>query len=141
MAATQGSSQAAFARFVRHAVDHAKDERGWTVTELAAHTGVGRSTLFRWLAGDWHTYPEMAKVRAFCVALDVPVNAAFRALGVPDNHQGAGDGQRGGCEPPIDADLQVIINRLADPAVPAAEKQLIRDLLRYLARRPMRRAG
>ena len=74
----------AFARFVRRAIDDARDERGWTVTDLASHTGVGRSTVFRWLAGDWQDYPELAKVRGFCAALDVPVAAAFRALGLPD---------------------------------------------------------
>jgi len=128
----------AFARFVRRAIDDAREERGWTVTELAAHTGVGRSTVFRWLAGDWHDYPELAKVRGFCAALDLPVAAAFRALGLPD----AGAVPRRRAEDaPVEADVRVILERLADPSVPAEEKHHIRDLLRYLARRPVRRAG
>lgn len=128
----------AFARFVRRAIDDAREERGWTVSDLAGHTGVGRSTVFRWLAGDWHDYPELAKVRGFCAALDLPVTAAFRALGLPD----AGPApRRRGDEGPVEADVRVILQRLADPAVPAEEKHHIRDLLRYLARRPVRRAG
>jgi transcriptional regulator with XRE-family HTH domain len=141
MGAAQDSPQAAFARFVRRAIDNARDERGWTVSDLAAHTGVGRSTVFRWLAGDWQDYPELAKVRGFCAALDVPVSAAFRALGLPDGEAQATAtaGRSGGG--PVDADIRVIKARLADPAVPVEEKKLIRDLLRYLARRPVERPG
>jgi transcriptional regulator with XRE-family HTH domain len=137
-AAHESSPQEAFARFVRRAIDDARDERGWTVSDLAAHTGVGRSTVFRWLAGDWQDYPELAKVRGFCAALDVPVAAAFRALGVPD---GAPDGGRDRDGGNADADIRVIQSRLSDPRVPADEKKMIRDLLRYLAQRPVRRAG
>ena len=129
----------AFARFVRRAIDDAREERGWTVTDLATHTGVGRSTVFRWLAGDWQDYPELAKVRGFCAALDLPVAAAFRALGLPD--AGTVPRRRGGEEGPVEADVRVILERLADPNVPAEEKHHIRDLLRYLARRPVLRAG
>jgi transcriptional regulator with XRE-family HTH domain len=138
MGAAHESPQEAFARLVRRAIDDARDERGWTVSDLAAHTGVGRSTVFRWLAGDWQDYPELAKVRGFCAALDVPVAAAFRALGVPD---GAPTGARHRDGGNADADIRVIQNRLADPRVPAEEKKMIRDLLRYLAHRPARRAG
>ncbi|MFI6758745.1 multiprotein-bridging factor 1 family protein [Micromonospora sp. NPDC050417] len=149
MGAASDSPQAAFARFVRRAIDDAKDERGWSVTDLAAHTGVGRSTVFRWLAGDWHDYPELAKVRGFCAALDVPVTAAFRALGLPDGEpvparrpgRPPSGGTRKRADDQVDADLRVILTRLADPTVPADEKQLICDLLRYLAQRPVRRAG
>ena len=55
--------QVAFSRFVRRAVDDAKERYGWTVTRLAAETGVGRSTLFRWLSGEGQDFPELAKVR------------------------------------------------------------------------------
>jgi transcriptional regulator with XRE-family HTH domain len=137
--AAQESPQSAFARFVRRAIDDAKNERGWTVTDLAAQTGVGRSTVFRWLAGDWQDYPELAKVRGFCAALDVPVAAAFRALGLPDGDGRADQADRDTA--PLDADVRVILSRLADPTVPADEKKLIRDMLRYLARRPVRSAG
>ena len=129
----------AFARFVRRAIDAAREERGWTVTDLATHTGVGRSTVFRWLAGDWQDYPELAKGRGFCAALDLPVAAAFRALALPD--AGRVPRRRGAEDGPVEADVRVILDRLADPNVPAEEKHHIRDLLRYLARRPVRRAG
>jgi transcriptional regulator with XRE-family HTH domain len=138
MGSAEVSPQTAFARFVRRAIDDAREERGWTVSDLASHTGVGRSTVFRWLAGDWQDYPELAKVRGFCAALDVPVAAAFRALGLPDGTPAA---RRASDDAPVEADVRVILDRLADPTVPADEKHQIRDLLRYLARRPARRAG
>jgi transcriptional regulator with XRE-family HTH domain len=116
--------QEAFARFVRRAVDDAKNRRGWTVTRLATETGLGRSTLFRWLAGDCQEFPEIANVRSFCAALDIPVTAAFTALGVREDLDG---------EPDARADVQKILARLTDPGVPAAEKRVIRDMLRYLA--------
>jgi transcriptional regulator with XRE-family HTH domain len=123
--------QVAFARFVRGAVDSAKAQRGWTVTRLAAETGVGRSTLFRWLSGDCQEFPELAKVRGFCRALDIPVTAAFTALGV---REGAGvDAPSTEAEAEARADMQRILRRLIDPAVPRAQKAVIRDMLRYLA--------
>jgi transcriptional regulator with XRE-family HTH domain len=136
MGAAPDTPQAAFARFVRRAIDDARDQRGWTVTDLATHTGVGRSTVFRWLAGDWQDYPELAKVRGFCAALDVPVTAAFRALGLPNGEAGPGGTTS---DDQVDADIRVILGRLGDPGVPVEEKKLIRDLLSYLASRPVRR--
>ncbi|SCL40608.1 Transcriptional regulator, contains XRE-family HTH domain [Micromonospora pallida] len=138
MGSAEVSPQMAFARFVRRAIDDAREQHGWTVTDLAAHTGVGRSTVFRWLAGDWQDYPELAKVRGFCAALDVPVAAAFRALGVPD---AAPTASRRVDDAPVEADVRIILDRLADPTVAAEEKHQIRDMLRYLAQRPARRAG
>jgi transcriptional regulator with XRE-family HTH domain len=134
--ATDDSPQAAFARFVRRAVDDAKNARGWTVNDLASETGVGRSTLFRWLAGDWHDYPELAKVQNFCSALDVPVSAAFRALNMP------GRSPSMTARPSrVDKDLQVILDRLTDPTVSTAEKRHIREALRRLATRPIRKTA
>ena len=127
----QPMDQVAFARFVRGAVDTAKTQRGWTVTRLAAETGVGRSTLFRWLSGDCQEFPELAKVRGFCRALDIPVTAAFTALGV---REGAGvDAPPADAEVEARADMQRILRRLVDPTVPRAQKAVIRDMLRYLA--------
>jgi transcriptional regulator with XRE-family HTH domain len=116
--------QEAFAQFVRRAVDDAKNRRGWTVTRLATETGVGRSTLFRWLNGDCQEFPELANVRSFCMALDIPVSAAFAALGVREENDVEADARD---------DVQKILGRLADPNVPAADKRVIRDMLRYLA--------
>jgi transcriptional regulator with XRE-family HTH domain len=140
--------QVAFARFVRRAVDMAKTQRGWTVTRLAAETGVGRSTLFRWLSGDCQEFPELANVRGFCQALDIPVTAAFTALGVregdapsgrrdraasPDGDDAWLQGMGTRAEAPARADMRRILSRLTDPAVPRAQKTVIRDMLRYLA--------
>jgi transcriptional regulator with XRE-family HTH domain len=132
MAVSKSAARVGFARFVRHAVDGAKDKRGWSVTRLAAETGVGRSTLFRWLAGDWQDFPEMATVRGFCKALDIPVSAAFTALGVPELGPAIPE------DPAVQADLRVILDRLADPDTPLAEKTAIRDGLHLLAGRPTR---
>lgn len=118
--------QAAFSRFVRRAVDDAKERYGWTVTRLAAETGVGRSTLFRWLSGDGQDFPEVAKVRSFCEALHIPVGAAFAALGV------GADGPASE-EAAARADIDQILARLGNPRVSATEKKVIRDMLRYLA--------
>lgn len=74
----------AFAQFVRQAVDDAREQHGWTVSDVAAHTGVGRSTVFRWLAGDWQDDPELAKVRGFCAALGLSVAEALPSLGWPN---------------------------------------------------------
>jgi transcriptional regulator with XRE-family HTH domain len=129
MAVSQGQARASFARFVRRAVDEAKNSRGWSVTRLAAETGVGRSTLFRWLAGDWHDFPEVATVRGFCEALDIPVGAALGALGLRAGGAPVPD------DPAVADDLRVILERLADPATSAGDKRAIRDGLRILAAR------
>jgi transcriptional regulator with XRE-family HTH domain len=141
--------QVAFARFVRRAVDTAKTQRGWTATRLAAETGVGRSTLFRWLSGDCQEFPELANVRGFCRALDIPVAAAFTALGLRERDVPSGrrdreedpDGEDAWlpyglgtrAEAGARADMGRILLRLSDPAVPRAQKIVIRDMLRYLA--------
>ena len=127
----QPMDQVAFARFVRRAVDTAKTQRGWTVTRLAAETGVGRSTLFRWLSGDCQEFPELAKVRGFCRALDIPVTAAFTALGVREGT--AIDAPPTDAEAEARADMGRILRRLIDPTLPPAQKAVIRDMLRYLA--------
>ena len=119
--------QVAFSRFVRGAVDDAKTRRGWTVTRLASETGVGRSTLFRWLAGDCHDFPELSNVRGFCEALEIPVSTAFAALGMRS------DDTRSQADAGVRADIQRVLARLNDPQVGAAEKTIIRSTLRYLA--------
>jgi transcriptional regulator with XRE-family HTH domain len=121
--------QVAFARFVRRAVDNAKTARGWTVSRLAAETGVGRSTLFRWLSCEGQDFPELASLHGFCAALDIPVASAFAALGVRESEFEVESEAR--------EDMNVILLRLTDPTVPAAEKTVIRGMLRYLAGRPL----
>jgi transcriptional regulator with XRE-family HTH domain len=129
--------QVAFSRFVRRAVDDVKTRRGWTVSRLAAETGVGRSTLFRWLSGDCQDFPELEKVRGFCAALDIPVTAAFTALGV----RHADPDLDSDTEAAAHADLQRIMRRLTDPSVSTEEKTVIRHMLSYLANGSAARAS
>src|SRR4051794_811539 len=110
--------QVAFARFVRRAVDNAKTTRGWTVSRLAAETGVGRSTLFRWLSCEGQDFPELASLRGFCAALDIPVATAFAALGVRESEFEEESEAR--------EDMNLILLRLTDPTVPEAEKSVVR---------------
>jgi len=117
----------AFARFVRRAVDDAKNRRGWTVSRMAAETGVGRSTLFRWLAGDNQHFPDLASVHGFCAALEIPVSAAFAALGMRPAAPSR-------VEEAVRSDIERILAHLSDPALPEARKVVIREMLRYLAR-------
>lgn len=123
--------QMAFAQFVRQAIDDAREEHGWTVGDIAHHTGVSRSTLFRWLAGDWQRYPELAKVRSLCATLGLSIAAAIRPLAMPN----AAVTPRALAE--VEADIGTIRRRLLDDAVPAADKRQIRELLRRLAGRDL----
>jgi transcriptional regulator with XRE-family HTH domain len=123
--------QMAFAQFVRQAVDDAREEHGWTVGDIAHHTGVSRSTLFRWLAGDWQRYPELAKVRSLCASLDLSIAAAIRPLAMPN----AAVTPRVLAE--VETDMGTIRRRLLDDTVSASDKRHIRDLLRRLAGRDL----
>ncbi len=123
--------QMAFAQFVRKAVDDAREEHGWTVGDIAHHTGVSRSTLFRWLAGDWQRYPELAKVRSLCATLDLSIAAAIRPLAMPN----AAVTPRVLAQ--VEADMGSIRRRLLDDTVSAADKRQIRDHLRRLAGRDL----
>ncbi|MEV4656762.1 helix-turn-helix transcriptional regulator [Micromonospora sp. NPDC049301] len=131
MGETPATAQAAFARFVRHAVEATRDERGWSVAEVAAHSGVSRSTIFRWLSGDWQHHPELPKVRAFCAVLDLPLGAALRALTPPPTD--LTQTTPPGADPAVEAHIAAIRDRLADPRTPAADKQHIRAALQTLA--------
>ncbi|PWR11189.1 transcriptional regulator [Micromonospora acroterricola] len=132
MGETPATAQAAFARFVRQAVETARDERGWSVAEVATRTGVSRSTVFRWLSGEWQHHPELPKVRAFCAVLDLPLGAALRALTPP--HTDVAPPTPLSADPDVEAHIAAIRDRLADPRTSGADKQHIRATLRLLAR-------
>ncbi|WP_430502986.1 helix-turn-helix domain-containing protein [Micromonospora trifolii] len=139
MVDTQRAAQGAFAQFVRHAVDAAHEEQGWSIRQVAARSGVGRSTVFRWLSGDWEHHPELPKVRAFCAALDLPLGAALRALTPLAHTTSPPDAPV--TDPATEALLVAVRDRLVDPRTTAAEREHIRAALCRLARPRSSRAG
>lgn len=131
--------RANFAGFVRRALTHAKETRGWGVERIAEASGVGASTIYRWRDGDWRRSPFGDQVAAFCEALDIPYAVAFSILW-PDKRDRAQDATPFSTDP----DLVTLARRLADPNVPEQEKFLIREVIRGLAARsgrPSREVG
>lgn len=123
-----------FSRFVERALNGARI-RGMTDKDIQAATGIMPSTFHRWRRGDLRTTPDIGKVRAFCTGLGVSVDEALAALGMTPERDNPAP------EPPMDPDLLLILRRLADPNTPAAEKVFIKESLRMLADRPVRRRG
>lgn len=123
----------AFARFVERALHDAKVTRDWNTTRVIKESGVGRTTLYRWLKGDWNEEPEAAKIAAFVDALGIPTSIPFMILW---------PGKRGRAPqpepPPLDPDVETVMRRLMDPNVSDAEKYHIRETIRSLAARPPR---
>jgi hypothetical protein len=92
---------------------------GWSVARLAREAGVNRSTIFGWIKGDG---VNVASVKQIAKALgDDEVHALAAAAGT------AGHGDQ------LDADVRIILRRLADPTVSDAEKAIFRATLRHLA--------
>ncbi|HEX5543032.1 MAG TPA: helix-turn-helix transcriptional regulator [Micromonospora sp.] len=119
---------AKFGRFVDRVLREAR-ERGMTIAEIERATGVGKSTIYRWRDGAWTKDPRASQVRAFCEGLGVPYRIAYKLLGWAEN--GPPESEPLDIEP----DMQTVARRLRDPNVSEAEKQEIRTMLRYLARR------
>lgn len=92
---------------------------GWSIARLAREAGVNRSTIFGWIKGDG---VNVASVKAIAKALGDSEAHALAA---------AGGATTGGDQ--LDADVRIILRRLADPTVTEAEKTLIRATLRHLA--------
>ena len=93
---------------------------GWSVARLARESGVNRATIFKWMAG--RSGVNVASVRLIADALGDDPAVALRAAG---NVQGQVD--------QLDADLRIIMRRLADPTISEAERATIQATLRYLA--------
>lgn len=92
---------------------------GWSVARLAREAGVNRSTIFGWIKGDG---VNVASVKQIAKALgDDEVHALAAAAGTASH----GD--------QLDADVRIILRRLADPTVSDAEKAIFRATLRHLA--------
>ena len=122
----------AWSQFVDRALRQAEDERGWSIPRVAAEVGVGDSTIYRWLDGEWTSSPNGDHVAAFCWGLDIPVSAATSVLwpdkGAPSAVPAA----------PEDPDVDRFLRKFRDPHTPPAERAQMRELLRYMgSRRPI----
>lgn len=116
-----------FAEFARRAYDAAKS-RGMTVEQIEQATSVGKSTIHRWMAGQWSRDPRASEVRSFCLGLGVSLEEAQRMLGWTQK-PGAAD-----VEPIMeDPDVRAVMRALNDPNVHPAVKLMIRRQLRALA--------
>lgn len=120
-----------FTRFVRRAVNRAKESRQWSIERIAKEAGVGAATIYRWLEGDWVKSPQGDAVQAFCNALGIPPGIAFGILWPGEDDRPATP------EPlPTSPAVEVIMRKLNDPNVPESEKYHIRQTLESLAARP-----
>lgn len=131
MPAAPDARKAAFALFVKRALDTAKRERGWSVPRIAAESGVGDTTIYRWRDGDWKRAPLAEQVVAFCDALGLRTESAFRILW-PSKHDRPVEPEPA----PIPPDVQEIVRRLRDPNVTDQEKYFISRTLGSLIGRP-----
>lgn len=130
MSASVQVRAAKFGHFVSRVLKEAR-ERGMTIEDIVKATNVSSATIYRWRSGDWTKDPRASQVRSFCEGLDVPVEIAYRLLGWAEE---AGRPQP--AEPlALEPDMREVARRLRDPHVSEAEKQEIRAMIRYLARR------
>lgn len=131
MPADPDARLAAFAAFVRRALDHARTQRGWSVEQVAKEAKLGVNTLYLWRDGaKLKRFPLAENVEAFCDTLGIKPEHAFAILWPGKDAKPA--------EPPPlgpDEDLVTLARRLADPNVSREEKFLIRETIRGLAAR------
>lgn len=117
-------SWSTYVRSIRHAM-------GLGPSAFARQVGVDRTTLHRWESGRYR--PSSAQdVARFAEATGVDLYEALRVAGflpVEPAEKPAPPPP-----PPLDPDLALLARRLADPATPRAEREIIRAALRHLAR-------
>ncbi|WP_329108931.1 XRE family transcriptional regulator [Micromonospora sp. NBC_01699] len=122
-------ARARFGAWVQRTLEAARD-RGLTDRQIAKATGVGTSTFHRWRIGDWKELPEVRRVEAFAVGLQVDVDPAWKALGI-----GGASAPVATPELPLPPEVRTILRALADPNVSSAQKAVIREMLTMLADR------
>lgn len=113
----------AFASLIREA----RRQRGWTQDKLVEVSGVSRSTILRWEAGD-ASRPDPDQVRAACRALGVDPRRAAVALGYlsPEEADPPGEPRK------LTPEEEEVVSILQDPGVPSAKKAEWVDYLRFL---------
>lgn len=113
--------------FVRRALKLAKEDRGWSIPQVAERAKISNTTIYRWQDGNWREAPSADAIEAFCDALDIDPKHAFAVLW---------PGRAAGTPPPepapLDRDIELIARRLRDPNVSEADKIIIRGTLRHL---------
>ena len=112
----------AFGLFVNKVISDMREHRGMTIADIVTATGVSKTTIHRWLNGDWVTEPRANQVWDFCTGLGIPPDAAGRLLGWTSEPLSAYDGP-----------LRQIQQGLGDPEVADDRKRAVRDLLRVAA--------
>lgn len=129
MALSSAVRAAKFARYVEQLMQEAR-KRDMTVADIEKATGVSKATFYRWKNAEWTKDPRGSQVKAFCEGLGGSYERAYRLLGWSE--MGSPE-----TEPAIDLepDMKAVARRLRDPNVSEAEKQEIRAMIRYLARR------
>lgn len=113
----------AFAELIRDA----RQRKGWTQDVLVEKSGVSRSTILRWEAGD-ASRPDPDQVRAVCQALSIKMGQAAVALGYadpPDITATTGGRQ-------VSPELEAVSQFLENPRVPPAAKRAIMAVLNEL---------
>lgn len=111
-----------FARFVERALQTAK-ERGMSAAQIQQATGIQLSTIHRWRRGE--VAPTVDKVKQFCSGLSISAVEALAAMGMGPREATPA--------PPMDPDVEVLLQKLADPNVNDATKEYIRQTFKVLA--------
>lgn len=125
----------AFANLIRDG----RRAKGWTQDRLVEESGVSRSTVLRWEAGD-ASRPDPDQVRAVFLALGMDPRQAAVALGylTPEEIAPPSGGTHA-----LNEEEQEILAILRDPQVPSTEKAPLVSYLRFLRdqRRNPRKTG
>lgn len=124
--------RARFATFIARECAHAKETRGWSIPKIATEAKISNQTIYRWRDGTWKEFPNGDHIRAFCDALDIEPADAFAILW-PGKKQAALP-----AAPLADPDIVALARRIQDPKVPANEKAILRNSIKFLVGQPSR---